>query len=167
MAEGLGFEPSHNGFRDRRATATLALSVRGRDRGIRTLTGRILSPLSLPVGLYPHKRRIGDRTPPLDHISDTGLPPYFEVYGMYFLFTGLAPAKAPNPWELPSLVGCTNHKVWTFNSNNSRFLLFSPDALVYDIVPQVMTPRLTFVVSALQPRTLWRTNLAKHMHLLD
>jgi hypothetical protein len=30
---------------------------------------------------------------------------------MYFLFTGLAPAKAPNPWELPSLVGCTNHKV--------------------------------------------------------
>ena len=27
MAEGLGFEPSHNGFRDRRATATLALSI--------------------------------------------------------------------------------------------------------------------------------------------
>ena len=53
MAEGLGFEPSHTGFRDRRATATLALSMNGRDRGIRTLTGRILSPLSLPVGLYP------------------------------------------------------------------------------------------------------------------
>ena len=27
MAEGLGFEPSHNDFRDRRATFTLALSV--------------------------------------------------------------------------------------------------------------------------------------------
>ena len=59
MAEGLGFEPSHNGFRDRRATATLALSMRGRDSGIRTHTGRILSPLSLPVGLYPHKGALG------------------------------------------------------------------------------------------------------------
>ena len=59
MAEGLGFEPSHNGFRDRRATATLALSMCGRDRGIRTLTGRILSPLSLPVGLYPHRGVLG------------------------------------------------------------------------------------------------------------
>ena len=28
MAEGLGFEPSHNGFRDRRATATLALNIK-------------------------------------------------------------------------------------------------------------------------------------------
>ena len=28
-------------------------------------------------------RHIGDRVPPLDHISDTGLPPYFEVYEMY------------------------------------------------------------------------------------
>ena len=54
LAEGLGFEPSHNDFRDRRATVTLALSMRGRDSGIRTHTGRILSPLSLPVGLYPH-----------------------------------------------------------------------------------------------------------------
>ena len=27
MAEGLGFEPSHNGFRDRRATTTLALNM--------------------------------------------------------------------------------------------------------------------------------------------
>ena len=80
LAEGLGFEPSHNDFRDRRATVTLALSIfvpvcpgcqasfrfvnkvkkitlgrsYGRDSGIRTHTGRILSPLSLPVGLYPH-----------------------------------------------------------------------------------------------------------------
>ena len=54
LAEGLGFEPSHNDFRDRRATVTLALSMNGRDSGIRTHTGRILSPLSLPVGLYPH-----------------------------------------------------------------------------------------------------------------
>ena len=38
MAEGLGFEPSHNGFRDRRATATLALSMRGRGDGTRTHT---------------------------------------------------------------------------------------------------------------------------------
>ena len=59
MAEGLGFEPSHNGFRDRRATATLALNVYGRDREIRTLTERILSPLPLPVGLYPHKGVLG------------------------------------------------------------------------------------------------------------
>ena len=29
LAEGLGFEPSHNGFRDRRATATLTLSIYG------------------------------------------------------------------------------------------------------------------------------------------
>ena len=64
LAEGLGFEPSHNGFRDRRATVTLALNIYGRDRGIRTLTGRILNPLSLPIGLYPHGR-IGDRAPPL------------------------------------------------------------------------------------------------------
>ena len=27
LAEGLGFEPSHNDFRDRRATVTLALSI--------------------------------------------------------------------------------------------------------------------------------------------
>ena len=53
MAEGLGFEPSHNGFRDRRATATLALSMCGRDSGIRTHTGRILSPLSLPLDYIP------------------------------------------------------------------------------------------------------------------
>ena len=38
MAEGLGFEPSHNGFRDRRATATLALNMRGTHDGIRTHT---------------------------------------------------------------------------------------------------------------------------------
>lgn len=51
MAEGLGFEPSHNGFRDRRATATLALSMNGTHNGIRTHTEGILSPLPLPVGL--------------------------------------------------------------------------------------------------------------------
>ena len=28
MAEGLGFEPSHNDFRDRRATFTLALNIK-------------------------------------------------------------------------------------------------------------------------------------------
>ena len=54
MAEGLGFEPSHNGFRDRRATATLALSMNGRGSGIRTHTERILSPVPLPIGIYPH-----------------------------------------------------------------------------------------------------------------
>ena len=30
-------------------------------------------------------------------------------------------------------------------------LLFSPDLCFYDIVPQVMTPRLAFVASALRP----------------
>ena len=39
MAEGLGFEPSHNGFRDRRATATLALSMCGAPGRTRTGTG--------------------------------------------------------------------------------------------------------------------------------
>ena len=39
MAEGLGFEPSHNGFRDRRATATLALSMYGAPGRTRTGTG--------------------------------------------------------------------------------------------------------------------------------
>ena len=43
----------------------LPLNVRGSSNGIRTHTGRILSPLSLPVGLRSHKRRIGDRAPPL------------------------------------------------------------------------------------------------------
>ena len=41
-------------------TAVLAfertLNVCGGDSGIRTHTERILSPLPLPVGLYPHKR---------------------------------------------------------------------------------------------------------------
>ena len=39
MAEGLGFEPSHNGFRDRRATATLTLSMSGAPGRTRTGTG--------------------------------------------------------------------------------------------------------------------------------
>ena len=64
MAEGLGFEPSHNGFRDRRATATLALSMRGRDGGIRTHTGRILSPLSLPLDYIPIKAYWGQGATP-------------------------------------------------------------------------------------------------------
>ena len=39
LAEGLGFEPSHNGFRDRRATATLALNMCGAPGRTRTGTG--------------------------------------------------------------------------------------------------------------------------------
>ena len=42
LAEGLGFEPSHNGFRDRRATVTLALNMYG--RGDRTRTGTTSRP---------------------------------------------------------------------------------------------------------------------------
>ena len=64
MAEGLGFEPSHNGFRDRRATATLALSMHGRDSGIRTHTERILSPVPLPIGIYPHRAYWGQGATP-------------------------------------------------------------------------------------------------------
>ena len=86
MAAGLGLEPSHPVLETsalaniltrnvysfsyssvRNAKRLSALPVKicgirripGRDSGIRTHTGRILSPLSLPVGLYPHKGVLG------------------------------------------------------------------------------------------------------------
>ena len=42
MAEGVGFEPTHNGFRDRRAAVTLALMAR-------------------PLGFEPKSYGFGDR----------------------------------------------------------------------------------------------------------
>ena len=68
MAEGLGFEPSHNGFRDRRATATLALSMCGGGDGTRTHT--VIGPRdfkSLAATYYA--------TPPYKGVLGTGRHP--------------------------------------------------------------------------------------------
>ena len=80
MAEGLGFEPSHNGFRDRRATATLALNMYGRGRGIRTLTERILSPVPLPLGYAPIKAYWGQ-----------GATPGYATHYQFKVFHGILP----------------------------------------------------------------------------
>ena len=86
MAAGLGLEPSHPVLETSALANILTRSVvfvfvcpkrqasfrfvsenmwyrgiPGRGRGIRTLTGWILSPLSLPVGIHPHKVRLKTR----------------------------------------------------------------------------------------------------------
>ena len=59
LAEGVRLELTSAILETAVLTFERTLNVRGRDRGIRTLTGRILSPLSLPVGLYPHRGVLG------------------------------------------------------------------------------------------------------------
>ena len=54
MAEGVRLELTSAILETAVLTFERTLNVHGRDSGIRTHTGRILSPLSLPVGLYPH-----------------------------------------------------------------------------------------------------------------
>ena len=144
----------------------------GRGGGIRTRTGRILSPLSLPLDYTPIQR-IGDRAPPLGlvrpivpfRVVSSGihksmarpgcllvlrLTPHFrttQVCGSYLdKFTGLAPARgSTSSWELPSLIGVQSTRFELFtNQQPTSSLLSSPKA--YDIVQWVMTPTEPFGV---------------------
>ena len=151
----------------------------GRDGGIRTHTGWILSPLSLPLDYIPicevedsdfHRGRNLLQKSLIAYWGQGATPGFF--FTSLLTSFSMVQIKPTENFFAISLCDCVSRRSQVTATIPYTLtivkLLFSPDLYFYDIVPQVMTPRLAFVASV-PPTTspLWCLNLAKHMHLLD